>query len=147
MVFGTFDIFHKGHENFLKQAKKLGDHLIVVVARDRTVLDVKKQDTKNKEQKRVGILRDSKLADEIVLGNLKDKYAVIKKYKPDVVALGYDQEFFVDKLEEKLKEFGLDKTRIIRLKSHYPEKYKSSKLRQGWAENNLVSELVRVSRA
>ena len=41
MVFGTFDIFHKGHENFLKQAKKLGDCLTVVVARDETVLKFK----------------------------------------------------------------------------------------------------------
>jgi len=35
MVFGTFDIFHPGHRSFLNQAKKYGNYLIVVVARDK----------------------------------------------------------------------------------------------------------------
>ena len=43
MVFGSFDLVHKGHVNFLKQAKKLGDELIVVVARDDNIEKVKKR--------------------------------------------------------------------------------------------------------
>lgn len=130
MVFGTFDIFHKGHKNFLKQAKERGDYLVVVVARDKTIKITKKQDARNKEMKRVKILKNSKLADRVVLGNLGDKYRVIKKHKPDIICLGYDQEFFVRGLKKKLKSFGL-KTEIIRLKSYKPEIYKSSKLRTG----------------
>ena len=95
MVFGTFDIFHKGHENFLKQARKYGEYLIVVVARGKTVLSVKKQKTLNSEYKRVVVLRDRKSIDEVVLGSLGDKYKVIKKYQPDVICLGYDQEAFI----------------------------------------------------
>ena len=79
MVFGTFDIFHKGHENFLKQARRYGDYLIAVVARDKTVLSVKKQRAANSEGKRAKILRDSKLTDKVILGSLGDKYSVIKK--------------------------------------------------------------------
>jgi len=127
MVFGTFDIFHPGHRSFLKQAKKHGDCLTVVVARDKTVTDVKKQKTKNKEQIRLGIIKKSKLADKVVLGNLGDKYQVIKKHKPDIICLGYDQKFFVHGLKKKLKDFGL-KTRVIRLEPYKPEIYKSSKL-------------------
>lgn len=41
MAFGTFDVFHPGHEYYLTQAKKYGDILIVVVARDKTVEKVK----------------------------------------------------------------------------------------------------------
>ncbi|MFA5777540.1 MAG: adenylyltransferase/cytidyltransferase family protein [Parcubacteria group bacterium] len=129
MVFGTFDIFHKGHENFLKQARKYGDYLIAVVARDKTVLSVKKKETRNKEQKRLKVLVNNKLVDEAVLGSLKDKYAVIKKYQPDVICLGYDQNNFVEGLARKIKDFGLNKTKIVRLKSYYPEKYKSSILK------------------
>lgn len=130
MVFGTFDIFHKGHENFLKQARKYGDYLIVVIARDETVLDVKKQRTVNNEKRRHKMLVDSKLADEVILGSLSDKYLVIKKHKPDVIGLGYDQKAFVGELRKKLKEFKLDKTKVIRLKSYYPEKYKTSLLKK-----------------
>ena len=126
MVFGTFDIFHKGHENFLKQARRYGDYLIAVVARDRTVLDIKKQKTRNREEERIRVLRGSKLIDEAVLGNLGDKYAIIKKYQPEVICLGYDQKVFIENLKNKLDEFGLDETRIVRLKSYYPEKYKTS---------------------
>lgn len=129
MVFGTFDIFHLGHRSFLRQAKENGDYLTVVVARDKTVKSVKKQDTKNKEQARLENVQKSMLADKVVLGSLGDKYEVIKKYKPDVICLGYDQKFFIEDLEEKLIEFGLSKTKIIRLKSYKPGVYKSSKLK------------------
>ena len=40
LVFGTFDIFHKGHEYFLSEAAKHGS-LNVVVARDLTTYEVK----------------------------------------------------------------------------------------------------------
>jgi len=130
MVFGTFDIFHKGHENFLSQARRKGDFVIVVVARDKTVLNIKKKRTVNDERKRLRILKYSRLADRVILGSLSDKYLIVKKYKPDVICLGYDQKAFTTDLARKLKEFHLDKTEIIRLKSYYPNRYKSSKLRR-----------------
>lgn len=127
MTFGTFDVFHKGHISYLSQAKKLGDYLIVVVARDKTVLENKKHLPKNNEKARLNAVIKSGLADKVILGNLKDRYAVIKKYRPDIIALGYDQKFFVDKLNDKLIEFN-QKVEIIRLKPFKPKKYKSSKL-------------------
>lgn len=128
IAFGTFDIFHEGHKSYLEQAKKMGDYLIVVVARDETVMLVKKQKAKNREQERLKIIKDSGLADEVILGNLEDKYAVIEKYRPSVIALGYDQRVNLSELTEKLKNLKL-KAEIVRLKSYKPEKYKSSKLK------------------
>lgn len=130
MAFGTFDIFHKGHQSYLSQAKKLGDFLIVVVARDKTVKEFKKQETSNKEQERLRILKSCKLTGNVILGNLKDKYAVIKKYRPDIIALGYDQKINLKELKNRLINFNL-KPKIVRLKPFKPEKYKSSKLRRG----------------
>jgi choline-phosphate cytidylyltransferase len=130
LVFGTFDIFHEGHRNFLKQAREYGDFLRVVVARDKTVSFVKKHETKDNEQIRKRNIEESGLADNVVLGSLGDKYEVIKEFQPDVICLGYDQEFFIEKLQEKLLEFGLEKTEIVRLKPYKPELYKSSLLRK-----------------
>ena len=128
LVFGTFDIFHEGHRYFLSQAKKQGDFLRVVVARDKTVAQVKNKKSLNSEQQRLEKIKNSGLADEAVLGNLEDKYAVVKDYAPDVICLGYDQEFFIENLEKKLQEFGLEKTKIIRLDSHRHDVFKSSLL-------------------
>lgn len=133
MVFGTFDIFHPGHRSFLKQAKKLGDYLIVVVARDKTVEITKKQKPINKEATRVKIIKDSKLADKVMLGGIGDKYAVIKKYRPDIICLGYDQKYFIDGLKEELERANLKKTKIIRLKPYRPEIYKTSKLKANFS--------------
>jgi len=36
MAAGTFDLLHPGHIDFLKQAKKEGDYLIIVIATDET---------------------------------------------------------------------------------------------------------------
>src|SRR4030043_684882 len=113
MVFGTFDIFHEGHKNFLRQAKKYGDYLIVVVARDKTVARYKRQETRNKERFRLRKIKNSKLAEKVILGNSGDKYQVIKKHRPDIICLGYDQKFFVRGLKRKLEDFKL-KTKIIR---------------------------------
>jgi len=41
MTFGTFDRFHPGHEYYLREAKKLGDSLLTVIARDVTVIKIK----------------------------------------------------------------------------------------------------------
>ncbi|MEA1926406.1 MAG: adenylyltransferase/cytidyltransferase family protein [Patescibacteria group bacterium] len=127
MVFGTFDIFHPGHKNFFEQARTYGDCLIVVIARDKTVLEVKGVLPKNNENVRLKMVRESNLVDRAVLGSLGDKYEIIKEKKPDVICLGYDQRFFTDKLEEKLEEFDLEDTVIVKMRSYHPEIYKSSK--------------------
>lgn len=125
MVFGTFDIFHKGHENFFKQAREYGDYLIAVIARDKTVEQVKGKLPRNNEKIRLQFIKDSGLADKAVLGSLADKYRAVKKYRPDVICLGYDQIAFTDKLKNKINELKLN-TKIVRLKSYHREKYKSS---------------------
>lgn len=134
MVFGTFDIFHKGHENFLKQAREYGNYLMAVIARDKTVEQIKNKSPRDNETARLKAVEQSGLADEVILGSLTDKYEAIKKYKPNIICLGYDQTAFTDKLEYKLKEFKLN-TKIIRLKSYFPNIYKSSKI-SGMNENN-----------
>ena len=123
MAFGTFDIFHKGHESYLKQAAKLGSHLIVVVGRDKNVKIIKGKLPKNSENDRLKRVKQSGLAQTIILGNLRDKYAVIRKYNPDILALGYDQRSFVAGLAKKFK-----KIKVVRLKPFKPSIYKSSKL-------------------
>ncbi|EKD58285.1 MAG: hypothetical protein ACD_56C00159G0014 [uncultured bacterium] len=128
LVFGTFDIFHEGHWDFLKQARKHGEFLRVVVARDVTVLKVKGNLPRHNEQERVDAIKKSGLANEVVLGSLDDRYEVVREYKPDVICLGYDQKQSLALLRRKLDESGLERTKIIRLEAYKPEIFKSSLL-------------------
>jgi len=129
LIFGTFDIFHEGHWDFLKQARQHGEFLRVVVARNVTVLKVKGRLPRFSEGERLNEIKKSRLADEVVLGSVGDRYEVVRNFKPDVICLGYDQKQSLAELRRKLNESGLERTRIIRLKSYHPEKYKSSLLR------------------
>lgn len=125
MAFGTFDYFHAGHENYLKQAKALGEYLVVVIARDRTVRQIKGDFPTNPERTRVANIRKTGIADNVILGDHHDKYKVLRKYRPAVIALGYDQFVFTQTLEKTLIELKLDAD-IRRLDAFFPQVYKSS---------------------
>lgn len=129
MIFGTFDILHIGHVKFIQEAANLGDRLVVVISRDQTVEEVKDKRTFHKEKERREVLQAIGEVDKAILGNIEDKYKVIREEKPDIIALGYDQNHFVDKLDDKLNEFGLD-TEITRLEKYEQGQHKSSRIRE-----------------
>ncbi|MFH0854729.1 MAG: adenylyltransferase/cytidyltransferase family protein [bacterium] len=124
LIFGTFDIFHKGHKNFIKQARSHGDYLIAVIARDKTAREIKGAYPMNNEKQRLNTLLESGLVDKATLGSLTDKYSAIRKYKPAVICLGYDQTHFIKQLYRKDWQ-GI----VIRLKPYKPHIYKSSLLK------------------
>lgn len=130
LVFGTFDIFHEGHKDFLRQARKHGDFVRVIVARNVNVLNAKGRLPRFSEAERIQEIKKSGLADEVFPGSLDDRYSVLREFKPDVVCLGYDQKQSVAELRRKLNELGMERTRIVRLDSYEPQKYKSSILRK-----------------
>jgi len=124
MVFGSFDPLHEGHLNFFEQAKKYGDELIAVVARDETIEQVKKHKSRHNEEERLEVVKEH--VDKAVLGNPGNKYDIIKENKPDVICLGYDQTSFVEGLEAYLKGYNI---KIVRLKAYKPDVYKSSRMK------------------
>ncbi len=129
IAFGTFDIFHPGHSSFLNQAKKLGDYLLVVVARDHNTAQIKGSAPKNNEVKRIIAIRKSKIADKVILGSKTNNYfQTLRTYKIDLIALGYDQKPTVSVLRKTLRKHRLGKVAIKRLKPYNSNKYKSSKL-------------------
>ncbi len=125
MVMGTFDLLHKGHESFLRQAKKHGDYLVVLIARDKTVERLKGRKVFTPERTRQKNVMRTGIPDKVILGSLGDKYAAIEKEHPDVICLGYDQTFFTDALRTELNNRGLN-TKLIRLKPFKPKVYKTS---------------------
>ena len=139
MVFGTFDILHKGHLNFFKQARKLSSkpYLIVSVARDVNVKKIKGNKPSLNEKKRLSLVKKTGLADKVVLGAPDDYISHIIRYKPQIIALGYDQRAYTQNLKYILKKRGLI-VRIKRLKAFRPQIHKSSILKI-YAKRNTSS--------
>src|SRR3989344_4651363 len=109
MVFGSFDHFHTGHIYFLKKAKELGEKLIVVVAPDQSVLEIKGKNPNHSVEERIKNIEKENIASEVVLGDTVQNYwNIFKKYRPDVIALGYDQKRIKDALTEALPKIGLN---------------------------------------
>jgi len=127
MAFGTFDILHPGHMSYLKQAKEYGNNLVVIVGRDEIVNRIKGKYPRDNENKRLEAIKELNFVNNVKLGDLDDPYKIIQEESPDIICLGYDQKSFTKDLKEKIKEFKLS-TKIVRLKSYKPEKYKSSLL-------------------
>jgi cytidyltransferase-like protein len=125
MAFGTFDYFHAGHENYLKQAKAMGETLIVVIARDETAKRVKNRKPDFSEKKRLRDVMACKHVDKVVLGGSDDKYKIIKRFKPQILALGYDQFVFTYGLEQFFIKEKLD-IKIVRTLAFKPGTFKSS---------------------
>lgn len=122
LVFGTYDKFHPGHEYFLTEAKKHGDYLAVVIARDKNVEALKGKMPRDNELIRQANVAKFSTVDKAILGleDFSQRHAVIDQVKPDIICLGYDQAPDFKSPSPNIK--------IIRISAFQPEKYKSSLL-------------------
>ncbi len=93
---GVFDILHPGHLKFLQESKRLGGpkaRLVVVVARDKTVMKRKGRRPVIPEQSRREMVAGLKPVDKAILGREEADYlGILREVKPDVVCVGYDQK-------------------------------------------------------
>nr|WP_290725543.1 FAD synthase [Archaeoglobus sp.] len=110
---GTFDIIHPGHVTFLREAKKLGDELIVIVARDKNVRHKPKPVVPEEQRRRV--VEAIKYVDKAILGDEEDMFKPIMELKPNVIVLGHDQHFDEEWLREELKKRNLN-CEVVRIK-------------------------------
>jgi len=116
MATGTFDLLHMGHIYYLKEAKKLGDELAVIVACDSTVRKLKHEPV-TLEKMRLEIIKELKIVDEAVLGHEDDIYDVVKDIEPDIIALGYDQIHNTEKIKQDLKKRNIN-AQVVRLSKY-----------------------------
>ncbi|NVN96946.1 adenylyltransferase/cytidyltransferase family protein [Candidatus Nomurabacteria bacterium] len=97
MVSGGFDPIHIGHVRYIKEAKKLGDYLVVVLNNDNW-LRMKKGKEFMGEIERKEILESISGVDKVIISghvkNTKDKSVCeeIKKLKPHIFANGGDRK-------------------------------------------------------
>lgn len=130
LVFGTFDFLHIGHISFLHHAKKNGDLLVVAVARDSVVKEIKKTAPIHNEKERKAIISELACVDQTMFGDRKlGQYTVLKKVHPNVVAVGYDQREFEDDLRRYIKAHRLNII-VVRIPAYKPKTKKSSMIKK-----------------
>jgi FAD synthetase len=119
MATGTFDLLHMGHIFYLREAKKLGDTLVVVVATDSTVRKLK-HDPITPQEIRVNLIKELKMVDEAYLGHEDDMYRIVEEIKPDIIALGFDQIHNDSTIKNELKKRKLN-VKVVRLSKYEGE--------------------------
>ncbi len=116
MASGTFDLLHLGHIYYLKEAKKLGDELVVVVATDKTVRKLKHEPI-TPEDIRVKLVNELEVVDKSVLGHEDDMYEVVSEIKPDIIAIGYDQIHEENEIKKELEKRNIN-SKVVRLSKY-----------------------------
>src|SRR5674476_1015316 len=112
---GTFDILHPGHILYLRKAKELGDELFVIVSRDSMIEHKSKPILP--EQQRLQVVEALEMVDHAELGSERDIFDPLTLIKPDIIALGFDEYFDENKLQEDLEKRHIP-SKVIRLPYH-----------------------------
>lgn len=128
---GCFDLLHSGHISSFKQAKKLGDILIVAVNSDKSVKE-NKGDLRPiiNEKDRIEMLSVLEMIDYIILMESKDPSNIIKELEPNICVKGKDWE---NKLlpEKKVVE-------------SYGGTIKFIDLKKGLSTTNIIDKIINI---
>ena len=88
---GTFDLFHWGHQNFLKKCKAISDEVVVSLNSDKFVFDYKLEHPRMTYAEREAALYNCKHVDRVIenVGGSDSKPAILNE-NPDIIAVGTD---------------------------------------------------------
>lgn len=128
VVFGTFDLLHPGHAAFLRRARRLGDELVVVVARDARVRREKGKAPVFRERERLALVAALRWVDKAVLGDAAGRWGAVRRLRPRVIALGYDQTAARPEVVRQLADLR-PRPRLVSLPRIGPSHHASSRLK------------------
>lgn len=110
ITYGTFDLFHIGHLNILKNAKAEGDYLIVAVSTDE-FNRLKNKVCVYSYAERATIVEAIKYVDEVIPEkNWQQKITDVKKHQVDVFIMGDDWQGKFDFLAPHCRVIYLPRT-------------------------------------
>ncbi|MBI2350591.1 MAG: D-glycero-beta-D-manno-heptose 1-phosphate adenylyltransferase [Deltaproteobacteria bacterium] len=88
---GCFDILHRGHLHLLREAKKLGNILVVALNSDNSVGKIKGMGRPIvPESERAELIAALEMVDFVTLFDEYEPYNAIRELKPDVLVKGGD---------------------------------------------------------
>lgn len=107
---GTFDMFHVGHLNLIRNAKKYCDVLIVGVNTDELVESYKNKKPIVPFEERIDIVSSIKFVDQVVACNTLDKMTSYKKLHFNKIFIGDDWKGNLrwEETEKQLSTVGVE---------------------------------------
>jgi len=127
---GTFDLFHSGHVNFLKQCKKISDIVIVSLNTDEFIFEYKKSKPIVSYENRKKVLESCIYVDQVVenIGG-KDSKISIRSVNPDIIAIGDDwaKKNYYEQMN--FTQEWLDKNDILLVYIPYTEGISTTKIK------------------
>ena len=105
-VQGSFDMFHIGHLNLIKNAKSICDYLIVGVNSDELMKSFKHKTPIIPEDERLEIIEAIRYVDEAHIVRNRDRLEALDKFHYQALIMGDDWKGtdFYKKVEQQLKE-------------------------------------------
>ena len=114
ITYGTYDLFHYGHQRLLERAKALGDYLIVGVTAEDFDKSRGKINVQQSLMERIEAVKNSGLADEVIVEEYEgQKIDDIQRYDVDIFAIGSDWQGKFDYLKEYCDVVYLDRTQGV----------------------------------
>jgi len=114
ITYGTYDLFHYGHQRLLERAKELGDYLIVGVTADDFDKKRGKINVQQSLMERIESVRATGLADEIIVEEYEgQKIDDIKRFGVDIFTVGSDWVGHFDYLKEYCDVIYLERTKGV----------------------------------
>lgn len=111
ITYGTFDLFHFGHQRLLERAKALGDYLIVGVTADGFDRARGKINVQQSLMERMEAVKATGIADEVIVEEYEgQKIDDIMRYGVDIFAIGSDWKGYFDYLNEYCQVVYLERT-------------------------------------
>ena len=115
---GCFDILHRGHAAYLREAKKLGDRLIIGLNSDASVKRLKGETRPiNTEDDRAYLLESLACVDYVIIFTEDTPYELLSHIHPDVLAKGGDYQ-----IEQVVGREFAQKVKLI----HFVEGYSTT---------------------
>lgn len=107
---GTYDMFHIGHLNLIRNAKKHCDYLIVGVNSDTLVKSYKNKKTIVPLEERMAIIEELKSVDKVVKCDTLDKKVIAKELGVKRIFIGDDWKGNPrwEKTKEEMAEIGVE---------------------------------------
>jgi FAD synthetase len=122
LVGGCFDILHYGHISFLKEAKKLGDYLMVALESDENVKRRKGPSRPiHSQEQRKEILESLRIVDEVLalptMSSDIEYQNLVQKIKPSVIAIT-EGDTYTSRKELQAKTIGATVVEIPKIHTH-----------------------------